>query len=60
MSTCWRRIGGLSSWLRCPDGPPELRETLGYRLTELNRIAERLTDALAELCGEWERIHGDH
>jgi Domain of unknown function (DUF4160) len=47
-------------WLRCPGGPPELREALGYRLTELNRIAERLTDALAELCREWERIHGDH
>lgn len=24
--------------LHCPDGPPELRETYGFKLLELNRI----------------------
>ena len=47
-------------YLRCPDGPPELRESFGFRLAELNRFAEALMANLAALCGEWENIHGDY
>jgi hypothetical protein len=46
--------------LHCPDGPPALRESYGFRLADLNRIADTLSAAIAALCAEWRRIHGDH
>jgi hypothetical protein len=46
--------------LHCPGGPPELRESFGFRLIDLNRIADALADALPMLCEEWSDIHGDH
>ncbi len=46
--------------LHCPDGPPELRESYGWRLADLNRIVEALSGALARLCEEWRTIHGDY
>ena len=46
--------------LRCPGGPPELRESFGFRLRELNRLEAALAVALVELCGHWSRIHGDY
>lgn len=46
--------------LRCPDGPPELRESYGFRLAELNRIEAALGAAIAALCAEWRTIHGDY
>ena len=39
---------------------PELRESFGLRLAELNRFADALMANLAALCGEWENIHGDY
>jgi hypothetical protein len=45
--------------LNCPEGPVTLRESYGYRLAELNRLGAALSDALALLCQEWRRIHGD-
>jgi hypothetical protein len=45
--------------LHCPDGPPRLRENFGFSRTELNRIEDRLTGALAALCAKWRAIHGD-
>ena len=46
--------------LHCPDGPPVLRESYGFRLADLNRIADALAAAINALCGEWRTIHGDH
>ncbi|WP_420608254.1 DUF4160 domain-containing protein [Novosphingopyxis sp.] len=46
--------------LRCPNGPPELRENYGFRLTDLNRIEVALVAALADLCSRWSGIHGDY
>jgi hypothetical protein len=46
--------------LNCPGGPPELRESFGFRLADLNRIAEALAAAITALCADWRRIHGDH
>ena len=44
--------------LRCPDGPPELRESYGFERSDLGAIIEALTNALTALCNEWSRIHG--
>lgn len=44
--------------LRCPNGPPELRESYGFRLAELNRIRDTLAAAITVLCEEWRAIHG--
>ncbi|WNJ89927.1 DUF4160 domain-containing protein [Bosea sp. 685] len=46
-------------FLHCPDGPPELRESYGFKRTDLGRIAYRIAAALAELCTEWSKHHGD-
>jgi hypothetical protein len=45
--------------LRCPNGPPELRENYRFGLRELNSVGAALSANLAALCREWERIHGD-
>jgi hypothetical protein len=44
--------------LHCPEGPPELLENYGGSPRQVTRIAWGLTSHLAELCEEWERIHG--
>ncbi len=44
--------------LHCPDGPPVLRESMGFSARELNRIAARLEAELAKLCESWSNIHG--
>jgi hypothetical protein len=46
--------------LNCPDGPPELRESFGFKLGDLNRIADALLAAILMLCAEWRAIHGDY
>jgi hypothetical protein len=46
--------------LRCPGGPPELRESFRFSLPDLNRIEEALVAALAALCEEWRKMHGDY
>ena len=46
--------------LRCPGGPPTPRESYGFKLADLNRIADALAAAVAALCAEWRMIHGDH
>lgn len=46
--------------LRCPHGPPELRENHGFRPAELAHIHETLTHALAELCEAWRHWHDDY
>lgn len=44
--------------MNCPDGPPELRENIGFGKAEPGRIARSLSDAIQNLCGDWARIHG--
>lgn len=44
--------------LHCPDGPPELRENIGFSRTEMRRILEESLSRLALFCGEWQRHHG--
>jgi hypothetical protein len=44
--------------LRCPDGPPELRENYRFSRQEATSIAAALAGHLATLCQAWERIHG--
>ncbi len=44
--------------LRCPDGPPELRESFGFKRSALGAIMEAVAKALTALCTEWSRIHG--
>ena len=46
--------------LNCPDGPVQLRESFGFRLTRLNGIEAALMARLSALCAEWSRIHGDY
>jgi Domain of unknown function (DUF4160) len=45
--------------LNCPIGPPELRESLGFSLKELNKLVLQLQEALIQLCDKWGRIHGN-
>jgi uncharacterized protein YfaP (DUF2135 family) len=46
--------------LNCPDGPPELRESYGFALHDLNAIARELVAApISTLCESWRSIHGE-
>ena len=45
--------------LQCPNGPPKLRENYRFGLNETGRIEKALIANLTDLCGEWERIHGN-
>jgi hypothetical protein len=44
--------------LNCPEGPPVLRQSHGFSLREVNRVAEALLAALTRLCANWRHIHG--
>jgi hypothetical protein len=46
--------------LRCPVGPPELRENYGFPRAKLIRIERHIRSRLSALCRAWEKIHGDH
>lgn len=46
--------------LNCPDGPPELCESYGFRLPDVNRIVAALAQVAPMLCEEWRTIHGDY
>ena len=45
--------------LRCPDGPPLLRENYGFARADVTRIRQELTSALTKLCRAWRAIHGE-
>lgn len=45
--------------LCCPDGPPVLRESYGFRLADVRRIEMALAGMVPDLCGKWSEIHGD-
>lgn len=44
-------------FLNCPGGPPELRESFGFRLADVNRMLGELAAVLAQLCNEWSKLH---
>lgn len=44
--------------LHCPNGPPELRESYGFRQHEVNDIRNALAGKIGQLCEEWRKIHG--
>ena len=44
--------------LNCPDGPVELVEQEGFKLTEIRRIGVAIADDLAAICKTWSEIHG--
>jgi len=44
--------------LHCPAGPPALRESFGFRVTDVNRIETLLVGEIATLCAAWSEIHG--
>jgi hypothetical protein len=46
--------------LNCPDGPLELRESFGFRLSDLHRIESQLGNSLIDLCSKWRTIHGNY
>lgn len=46
--------------LRCPGGPPELRENHGFSQAKLNRIERHIRLHLSALCKAWREIHGDY
>jgi hypothetical protein len=45
--------------LRCPDGPPALRENFGFSRPQVTRILAELVRHLSDLCEAWEKIHGE-
>jgi hypothetical protein len=45
--------------LRCPHGPPRVRENYGFRSSELRRIEATVASELAALCKKWEEMHGN-
>ncbi|EGF93210.1 hypothetical protein ABI_16500 [Asticcacaulis biprosthecium C19] len=44
--------------LNCPEGPVELWDHEGFRLSELNEISAAITDHLGDICRKWREIHG--
>jgi Domain of unknown function (DUF4160) len=45
--------------LHCLAGPVVLRENYGFSRREIVNIGGVLMDRKMELCGAWERIHGE-
>ncbi len=46
--------------LNCPDGPPMLRESFGFKKSELSRIETGLAKVLTHLCAKWSEQHGGY
>jgi hypothetical protein len=44
--------------LNRPGGPLELRESFGFKISDIGRISVALAERLAGLCAEWSAIHG--
>ena len=44
--------------LRCPAGPPELRENYGFTRSAVARIEKELVAHQEDLCRAWRQIHG--
>ena len=46
--------------LHCPNGPPTLRESYGFKLADLSEIKNKMNSALTALCAEWSALHGSY
>ena len=46
--------------LNCPDGPPELRDSFGFKVPDVNKIEAALAELVPALCADWSAIHGDY
>lgn len=44
--------------LNGPDGPVELVEHQGFKLTEIRKIGVAIADNLTVICAKWSEIHG--
>ena len=44
--------------LNCPKGPVALRENYFFGRRDIARIKAMLSTRLAQLCKDWEKIHG--
>jgi hypothetical protein len=44
--------------LNCPNGPPQLRESYGFKSQVLARVEAKLPGYLTVLCAEWSELHG--
>jgi hypothetical protein len=54
-----RRDGALAKFeLKCPDGPVELFEQVGFRMAEVAEVGAAVAAALPQFCAKWEQIHG--
>ncbi|MGH9454948.1 MAG: DUF4160 domain-containing protein [Terriglobia bacterium] len=45
--------------LNCPAGPVAVRENYGFSRREITRIEHALLNHVEQLCGAWEKIHGN-
>jgi len=45
--------------LRCPKGPPELRESYGLSRSDIADLRKVVARHLKVLCEAWETVHGD-
>ena len=43
--------------LNCPDGPPSLRQNVGFPDHQVHDIRENLGKHMATLCNAWREIH---
>ena len=46
--------------LNCPQGPVSLREKYGFTSAQIGKIERELNPMVADLCAEWEIVHGKH
>ncbi|MFJ3487104.1 DUF4160 domain-containing protein [Pseudomonas sp. NPDC090202] len=48
--------------LNCPDGPPTLRDSIGFKAHELGPIIDALAPKaqMTTACDKWSAIHGPH
>ncbi|MDN5865700.1 MAG: DUF4160 domain-containing protein [Gammaproteobacteria bacterium] len=46
--------------LNCPDGPPDLRESYGFKLSDVRDIQDAIAAAFEALCAEWRNLHGHY
>lgn len=47
-------------FLNCPEGPPELRESYSFSISQVNRIQRELAAILPSLCAAWGKMHGHY
>ena len=51
--------GGTARFgLNCPDGPVEVMDAMGFRLSTLDRLGEEIAARLGDCCAVWSLMHG--